>query len=193
MLKTQVNPHFLFNTLNNIFGLANKNKEPVVADSISKLAEIMRYQTYESKDGKIVISKEIEYLKNYIDLQKLRFTKDDNIEIEFNITGDTESVFVEQLILLPLVENTFKHGVSLQNKTEILINLEIDKTRLIFRVKNTINPSVTKATKENSGLGLDNLRKRLALLYPEKHRLKITKDLNYFEVVLSLAYGEPEN
>ncbi len=193
MLKTQVKPHFLFNTLNNIFGLANKNNDPLVANSIAKLADIMRYQTYESKDGKIVLSKELEYLKNYIDLQKLRFTKDDEINIEFNIKGDPESVFIEQLILLPLVENAFKHGVSLQNKTEIILNLEVEKNKLKFRVKNTINPLKNRSVKEDSGIGLDNLKKRLKLLYPNKNKLIIKEDLNHFDVFLELDYEESEN
>lgn len=193
LLKTQVKPHFLFNTLNNIFGLANKNNDPLVANSIAKLADIMRYQTYESKDSKVVLSKEVEYLKNYIDLQKLRFTKGDKIKIEFNVKGDTESFFIDQLILLPLVENAFKHGVSLQSKTEILLNLEIKKSLLSFHVKNTINPSKNKSINEDSGIGLDNLRKRLKLLYPNKSELIIKEDLKYFEVFLELNYEEPKN
>jgi sensor histidine kinase YesM len=190
MLKTQVNPHFLFNTLNNIFGLANKSKDPIVADSISKLAEIMRYQTYESKNGKIVLSKEVEYLKNYIDLQKLRFAKGDKIRIDFRVNGDTESAFIEQLILLPLVENAFKHGISLQKESEILINLEIEKNKLKFQVKNTINPVKAISIKSDSGIGLNNLKKRLDLLYPEKYNLVRKEDLNWYEVLLTLHYGE---
>ncbi|NOQ23971.1 MAG: hypothetical protein GQ564_01295 [Bacteroidales bacterium] len=190
MLKTQVKPHFLFNTLNNIFGLANKSKDTLVADSISKLAEIMRYQTYESIDGKIVIRKEIEYLKNYIDLQKLRFAVDDKIKIEFSIKGDTESIFIEQLILLPLVENAFKHGISLQSESEILMDLEIEKNKLKFHVKNTINPVQIKTVKSDSGIGLENLKKRLDLLYPEKYKLIKKKEQNCFEVLLTLECDE---
>jgi LytS/YehU family sensor histidine kinase len=193
MLKTQVKPHFLFNTLNNIFGLANKNKDPIVADSISKLAEIMRYQTYESKDGRVELNKEIEYLRNYIDLQKLRFAKGDKIKINFSISGDIESVFIEQLILLPLVENAFKHGISLQKESHILINLEIEKSNLKFHVKNTINPLKTKSIESDSGIGLNNLKKRLDLLYPEKYNLVRKEDLNWYEVLLTLYYGEQKN
>lgn len=190
MLKTQVKPHFLFNTLNNIFGLAIKNKDTLVADSISKLAEIMRYQTYESKDGKIVLSKEIEYLKNYIDLQKLRFAVDDKIKIEFRIVGDAESVSIEQLILLPLVENAFKHGISLQSDSEIFIYLEIGEKNLKFNVRNTINPIKRKSINSDSGIGLDNLKKRLNLLYSEKYKLIKKIEKNYFEVFLTLDYDE---
>lgn len=190
MLKTQIKPHFLFNTLNNIFGLASKSKNTVVANSISRLADIMRYLTYETKDGKIVVSKEIEYLKNYIELQKLRFSQEDKIKIDFSIAGDPESVFIEQLVLLPLVENAFKHGVSLQNETEILLNLEIEKNRLKFHVKNTINPAKNKIVKSDSGIGLDNLKKRLELLYPGRYKLIKKKELNCFEVFLTLEYDE---
>lgn len=190
MLKTQVKPHFLFNTLNNIFGLANKSKDPIVADSISKLAEIMRYQTYESRNGRVVLSKEIKYLKNYIDLQRLRFAKDDKIKIEFRISGNTESVFIEQLILLPLVENAFKHGISLQSDSEIFIYLEIGEKNLRFKVRNTINPVKRKSINSDSGIGLDNLEKRLNLLYSDKYKLIKKIEKNYFEVLLTLEYVE---
>ncbi len=190
MLKTQVQPHFLFNTLNNIFGLANKSKDELVANSIAKLADIMRYQTYESKDGRIVLSKEIKYLRNYIDLQKLRFAKDDKIKIEFRISGDIESVFIEQLILLPLVENAFKHGISLQSDSEIFIYLEIVEKNLKFNVRNTINPVKRKSINSDSGIGLDNLEKRLNLLYSEKYKLIKKIEKNYFEVFLTLDYDE---
>lgn len=186
MLKTQIQPHFLFNTLNNIFGIAQKNKDSVVANSISKLADIMRYLTYETKDGKIVVSKEIEYLSNYIELQKLRFSQDDKIKIEFSTKGDFKNAFIEQLILLPLVENAFKHGISLQNETEIIIDLKIEKNRLNFQVKNTINPVKNKISKNESGVGLENLKKRLDLLYPQKHQLIKHEEQNYFEAFLTL-------
>lgn len=186
LLKMQVKPHFLFNTLNNIFGVAKKNNETAVCDSISKLADIMRYLTYETKEGKIHISKEIEYLKNYIDLQKLRFYEDDKIKIEFSTNGDFDDVFIEQLIFLPLVENAFKHGISLQNKSEILIVLEIKNNTLTFKVKNTINPMKSKIPLSESGIGLENLKKRLDLLYPEKHELVKSEKQNYFEVSLTL-------
>ena len=186
MLKTQIKPHFLFNTLNNIFGIAQKNKESTVANSISKLADIMRYLTYETKEGKIHISKEIEYLNNYIELQKLRFSQDDKIRIVFSTNGNFENAFIEQLILLPLVENAFKHGVSLQNETEILIELKIEKNILDFQVKNTINPVKNKIPKSDSGVGLENLIKRLDLLYPQKHQIIKREEQNYFEVLLTL-------
>ena len=186
MLKTQIEPHFLFNTLNNIFGIAQKNKESAVANSISKLADIMRYLTYETKESKVHISREIEYLKNYIELQKLRFSQDDKIKIKFSTDGNFENVSIEQLILLPLVENAFKHGISLQNETEIIIDLKIDKNTLDFQVKNTINPVKNKIPKSDSGVGLENLKKRLDLLYPQKHQIIKRKKQNYFEVLLTL-------
>ena len=186
MLKTQIKPHFLFNTLNNIFGIAQKNKESAVANSISKLADIMRYLTYESKDGKVQIIKEIEYLENFIELQKLRFSDDDRIKIEFSANGNFENVFIEQLILLPLVENAFKHGISLQNESEINIQLRIENKILNFHVQNTINPVKNKLTTNESGVGLENLENRLGLLYPEKHKLVKQENAKYFEVFLTL-------
>jgi LytS/YehU family sensor histidine kinase len=188
LLKAQINPHFLFNTLNNIFGLARKSNNQLVATSITKLADMMRYITYEIEEGKVNLGKEIKYLDNYIELQKLRFSKDDNISIEFRIQGPSENIYIEPMLFLPIVENAFKHGISLRSKSEIFLNFNIDSNQIVFDAKNTIAPS--RETHLTSGVGLENLRKRLNLLYPGRHQLLINKNESYYFSNLTIKYNE---
>jgi two-component system, LytTR family, sensor kinase len=186
LLKTQINPHFLFNTLNNIYGIARKSENKVVAKSIAKLAEIMRYITYETKEGKIELSREITYIKNYIELQKLKFTSDDNITIDFKVKGEEDNIFIEPMLFLPLVENCFKHGISLQKESKIFLYFQVDSNKIVFNTVNTIFSSANSP--EHSGTGLTNLRKRLDLLYPDKHELLLEKEKDNFHVALTLFY-----
>ncbi|HAN78433.1 MAG TPA: hypothetical protein DCQ31_12035 [Bacteroidales bacterium] len=184
LLKAQINPHFLFNTLNNIFGIARKSENQNAANSVAKLAEMMRYLTYETKERKMSLEKEIKYIQSYIDLQKLRFSPDDDIEIKLDIEGSLTDKALEPMLLLPIVENAFKHGISLQKRSEILLRLKTDDNKIYFEARNTI--AKNKYTAENSGEGLKNLRKRLALLYAGKHELNITENEMYYQLSLTI-------
>jgi len=181
-LKSQVNPHFLFNTLNGIYSLANK-KSDKTAGAIVKLSELMRHMLYESEKEFISLEKEIEYLKNYIDLQKLRLSKE--AKINFNIHGDTNNKKIEPMLLIPFIENAFKHGVD-ANGADIIIELSISENNLHFRVNNRISES--KEKDDNKGIGLSNIIKQLNHLYPGNHTLNIEEKNGYFliELILNL-------
>lgn len=181
MLKLQISPHFLFNTLNNIRWLVRKKSEQS-EESILKLSEILRYIIYEVGNTKVEISREVEHLRNYIELQTLRLPKQG--EIKFEVSDKIHSQQIEPLLFIHFVENAFKYGIDSKNSPEITIMLEKTADGIHFRSRNKILSRNT--TLENSGIGLTNIQRRLALLYPEKHQLTISDDGNYFEVNLFL-------
>jgi two-component sensor histidine kinase len=184
-LKSQINPHFLFNTLNNICSLARK-KSDETENALIKLSEIMRYMIDDSKEDKVLLSKEIEYLNNYIELQRLRLSG--KVKIEFTITGDPQSKVIDPLLLIPFVENAFKHGISYREEPVISISLKIDDRTLNFHIENTIFGSNGESLPEEPGIGLRNVRRRLDLLYPEKHELRITEEGERFRVDLTIRF-----
>ena len=183
LLRSQINPHFLFNTLNNMFSIALESNNKVLADSISNLSNLMRYMIYESSEARVPLSKEIELIKRYIDLQKLRFSDSDDIKINFNFDGPIDSIKISPMLIIPLVENAFKHGINLENKSQIDINLNVNPNELIFKVKNIIHSSNKLA---ESGIGLNNVQRRLELIYPDTHELTIDNNSNIFFIQLRL-------
>ncbi|MCB2196074.1 MAG: histidine kinase [Bacteroidetes bacterium] len=185
-LKSQVNPHFLFNTLNNLFSLARKNKDFETANGISKLSKMMRYMLYEGNTDKIMLSKEIDYIENYINLQKLRFHPDDDITIGFNYTGNIESFMIAPLLLIPFVENAFKHGISIQNHSYIMINVHVKGDVLEFIIRNTKHSADKNS--EYSGFGLNNVQNRLQMLYENEHELIIKETDIEYQVTLILNH-----
>ncbi len=172
-LKSQVNPHFLFNILNNICSLARK-KSDETENAIIKLSQIMRYMLQDSKDEKVSLGKEVEYLQSYIELQRLRLP--DQVKIGFAIDGPAELLSIEPLLLIPFVENAFKHGVSYQGPSEISIHLDATDKRILFTVRNNIAKHMDSAAEQGSGIGLKNVMRRLELLYPGKHQLTVSDD-----------------
>ena len=182
-LKSQINPHFLFNTLNNICSLARK-KSDETESALIKLSDIMRYMIDDSKEDKVMLSKEIEYLQNYIDLQRMRLSG--KVRIDFTITGDTESHQIDPLLLIPFVENAFKHGVSYLEEPLIRISLAVSDSRLSFHVENTKFRNKGDDLRAEPGIGLRNVRRRLELLYPGRHELRITEEDELFRVDLTI-------
>jgi two-component system LytT family sensor kinase len=187
-LKSQMNPHFLFNSLNNIYSLAERRSDKT-GEAVLMLSSLLRYMLYGSNNGKTQLSKEIECIENYIAIQKLRIPAREDITIGLTInTGDLNSR-IEPLILLPFVENAFKHGISNNQRSEVLIDIDINKHELDLIVRNTkkqksdLNNSVVT----ESGIGLRNIKRRLELLYPERHELSIKDDKDYFEVNLRIV------
>lgn len=172
-LKSQVNPHFLFNILNNICSLARKKSDDT-ENAIIKLSQIMRYMLYDSKDEKVSLEKEIEYLQNYIELQRMRISE--KVVIRFTIEGKPDSLMIEPLLLIPFVENAFKHGVSYLEDCIINISLKINPDQLIFNVQNLIVKKGAEDIPSESGIGLKNVVRRLELLYPERHEIKIEEN-----------------
>jgi two-component system LytT family sensor kinase len=184
-LKSQINPHFLFNTLNNICSLARK-KSDETENALIKLSEIMRYMIDESKEDKVLLSKEIEYLNNYIELQRLRLSG--KVKILFAITGDPTTKMIDPLLLIPFVENAFKHGISYREEPLISISLKIRDNALNFQIENTVFRSNGESLPDEPGIGLRNVRRRLDLLYPEKHELRITEEGEKFRVDLTIRF-----
>jgi sensor histidine kinase YesM len=182
LLKSQVNPHFLFNTLNGIYSLANA-KSDKTAPAIVKLSQMMRYMLDESKQQLVPLSSELDYINTYIDLQKLRLF--DNVKIEFNIKGEAESIRIQPLLLIPFVENAFKHGTDSTRDCFINIDLEIKDNSIYLIVKNENIKSRDEDGK--SGFGLNNIKRRLELEYPQKYVLNTEVVDNVFFAKLFIS------
>ncbi len=183
-LKAQINPHFLFNTLNSIYALT-LIKSDNAPDAVVKLSGMMRYSVSEANQAKVSLAKEIGYITNYIELQKLRIT--DKIVITFEISGDTEEKMITPFLLIPFVENAFKYGVNSEENSDIWIKIEINEHDLNMQVENN-KVFVRKDKDYGTSLGIKNTKKRLQLLYPGMHELKI-KDGKYdFTVSLFIKF-----
>jgi hypothetical protein len=183
-LKSQVNPHFLFNTLNNLFSMAQKKGNDSLADGISKLSGMMRYMIYESNEDKVPLEKEIEYLEDCIVLNKLRYA-DNEAVVKFSHPSDTNGVVIAPMLFIPFVENAFKHGILIGQSSEIDISIAITNKYLIFTCTNTIY-RVRKMEQEKGGIGLENVKRRLDLLYPGKYELSTKTDDNRYIVNLGI-------
>jgi LytS/YehU family sensor histidine kinase len=182
-LKSQINPHFLFNTLNNLYSVAMKNNDNETATGITKLSNIMRFMLDDVNENMIPLDKEINYLTSYLDLQRLRFSGKDDINISFDIQGDTTNVKIPPFIFIVFIENAFKYGINYKKHSFINIQLVIFNNTLRFNIKNSIH-----YTNElnSSGIGLKNIKERLELLYPDSYILEITSKNNIFNVDLSI-------
>jgi LytS/YehU family sensor histidine kinase len=171
-LKSQVNPHFLFNTLNNLFSMAQKKGNDDLADGISKLSGMMRYMIYESNEEKVPLKKEIEYLEDCIALNKLRYA-DSEVSITFNHPRKTGDVTIAPMLFIPFVENAFKHGVAIGHHSQITVAISIQDKKLIFTCENPNFSAIKKMEEEKGGIGLENIKRRLELVYHGKHQLQI--------------------
>ncbi len=180
-LRNQVSPHFFMNTLNNIHSLIDLNSEEA-KESIIRLSKLMRHLLYDSETEKIAITKEIEFVRNYVDLMKLRFSE--NVEIKLDILNPLPHKSIPPLLFTSFVENAFKHGISYQSKSFINISFSFLDENLIFKVDNSKHHSKNKEA--NQGIGIDNSRKRLDLIYGEKYTLKIDENNNEFNIHLSI-------
>ncbi|MBW1654297.1 histidine kinase [Flavobacterium quisquiliarum] len=178
-LKAQINPHFVFNTLNNIYSMVYFQSDKSLT-AIDKLSQIMRFTTYESQKEKIRLSDEVDYIKAYIELEELRHQE--NVVVDLKLELENELEEIPPYILSPLVENALKHG-AVSNNEPIEIDLKVLSRKLTFKVKNTIG---TQKKDSLGGIGLDNLQKRLEIHYPEKHQLKITEEENHFTAELEI-------
>ena len=185
-LKAQINPHFLFNILNSFYAMALKNNVPELADGIAQLAELMRYMVYETNEDKVALEKEIHHLKKYIQVCQLRIAKDDDVSINFAIKGAVEDIKISPMILIPFVENAIKHGINPKTKSIIDISLKAEQKKLHFKVTNTIHQSFHDLIDEPSGFGLDNLKKRLSILYPNRYTLDTKEENGYYISLLIL-------
>lgn len=187
-LRSQISPHFMFNVLNNLVALARKKSEKL-EPAIVSLSQLMRYMLYESDDYRVSLSKEVEYVKSYISLQMLRFG--DSVKTSIDIDGDIDAHTIEPMLLIPFVENAFKHGTGTLETAQIAITLTINSTTRLMRFTVTNDVGPADGSKDNSsGIGIANVRRRLAILYPEKHDLSITSTNNLFVVDLAIYLTE---
>ena len=185
-LKSQINPHFLFNTLNNIHTLAYK-KADGAPEAIMRLSELMRYMLYESDVERVPLKMELQHLRSFIGLQALRFKTADVVDLQ--VSGELDKHTIAPLLLLPLVENAFKHGYQLNRPGAIRIRLETG-TQLVFKVENDKPPAGMAVNKdETGGIGLENIRRRLELIYGQRYELAIDDETNTFKTTLTLTYG----
>jgi LytS/YehU family sensor histidine kinase len=183
-LRSQVSPHFMFNTLNSMVALARK-KSDKLEPALIELSNLMHYMLYESDQEKVNLSKEIDYIQSYIDLQTLRFGH--NVRILFKVNEPLPvDPCIEPMLLIPLIENAFKHGIGLIEDPEINIRLQVEQGHLQLSVLNKYNSSSVETKDRVSGIGLVNLERRLKLLYPLKHILHIAPDGAYFKASLKL-------
>ncbi len=185
-LKAQINPHFLFNTLNNLYSLANKSDSPELSEGISKLSNLMRYMLYESNNEKVPLNSEIEYIQSFIEIQKLRLAEEDDFIIQFNIEGETDHILIAPMLMIPFVENAFKHGINFKDSSIIKIELKISYNQLIFSVFNSNYKVDNELEKGKSGIGLENMKRRLELLYPNGHALEIKEEDEVHGAILKL-------
>jgi len=182
LLRSQVNPHFLFNTLNNIYSLVY-NKSDEAPEAVMKLSSIMRYMLYDSNTDFVPLFKEVEYLNSFIELQQLRIPQKGFVELK--VLGSMDNRIIAPMLLIPFVENAFKHGDK-THEPGITIQLTLETNRLIFTVENYLRLVNQGTNDESGGFGLENIRRRLGLLYPEKHELTINITEEKYKVELSI-------
>ena len=179
-LKSQVNPHFFFNTLNNLYGLVGTDAKKA-QDLILKLSDMMRYSIYEGEKDTVSLEEEVEYLKNYIELHKMRYRKEINIKF---INDISENHKVMPLLFIILLENAFKHGVeNLRENAYVHINLKSENNQIFFDIENNFDPTIET---EHKGIGLDNLNRRLELVYPKNHTLSFSKTNDVYKAQLNI-------
>lgn len=184
-LKAQINPHFLFNTLNNIYSLT-LDKSDKAPNLVLKLSDLMRYILYECNDRYVLLDKELEFIKNYLELQKIRL--DDSVPVKMEVKGSADRSMIAPLLFEPLIENAFKHGAYGRNNdgfVNILFNFE-DKNQIELSIENRSVQGWNKENEKNSGIGIKNVIRRLELLYPDKHQLKIEDENNLYKVTLQI-------
>ncbi len=173
LLRSQINPHFLFNTLNNLFSMAQKKGHEELADSISKLSGMMRYMLYESNTETVALQREIVYLEDCIALNKLRYAEGE-VAVSFRHPAPAVAagIFLAPMLFVPFLENAFKHGISIGSHASITLDISVEGKKLIFTCENTDHSSVKKLEEEKGGIGLENVRRRLELLYPGRYALR---------------------
>ena len=183
-LRSQVSPHFMFNVLNNMVSLARK-KSDLLEPSLIKLSSLLRYMLYETDEDMVTLQKEIEYLQSYIDLQRQRFGENVIINVSMKKVNDQHQI--HPMLLIPFVENAFKHGTGMMSKPEINITLRSDAHKLYFDVRNKFNDNTEEIKDKASGIGLANVQRRLNLLYGNNHRLDIKNTDGWFTVSLEIG------
>ena len=183
-LKNQVSPHFFFNTLNNIYSLIEIDKNNA-QEAILKLSKLMRYLLYESEQGVVKLDQEIEFMNNYIDLMKLRLSN--KVDLQISFPDSSNGIMIPPLLFIPFIENAFKHGISYKEKSFIHISLMIQQEDIYFECSNSIVSNGDSKNSPFSGIGLENVSKRLNLLFPDKHNIKLSQTDSVFNIKLMIS------
>ncbi len=190
-LKSQIHPHFLFNTLNNLYALTLK-KSDLAPDMVIQLSNLLEYMLYTGKESEVKLADELNQIRGYIDLEKLRFGK--RLKISLDIDDNFDDLLIAPLILLPFVENSFKHGPVNDHKSPFIsLKAETTSNHLHFTISNSYNNAEGKFEKYTERIGLKNVRRRLELIYPQKHQLVITQEHDNFQVDLKLDLNTMKN
>lgn len=192
-LKSQINPHFLFNTLNNLYALTLK-KSDLAPDVVIKLSDMLRYMLYECNEKEVALSKEIKYIQNYIELEKIRLSK--NVDIQIKIEGDISKTYIAPLLIIPFIENSFKHGLKYSSSNAYLhFNVNANQNELAFYIENSKANNMAGSIRTNTtgGIGLVNVKKRLELIYPSTHSLKIQESPNSYTIDLKIKFKKTTN
>jgi hypothetical protein len=182
-LKSQINPHFLFNTLNNIHTLVYK-QAPAAPEAVMHLASLMRYMIYESNAATVPLARELDYLRDYVSLQQLRYKNSPVVDLQ--IAGDTEYPYIAPLLFIHLLENAYKHSPARLEPGDLKVSVAVKAGVLTFRVQNPVGGKAAGPLDEAGGIGLPNVRKRLSLLYPDQHTLTIQNSGATFTVSLTI-------
>ncbi len=183
-LKNQISPHFFFNTLNNIYSLIEVSSADA-QEAVMKLSRMMRYLLYESESGQTPLHNEINFMNHYIDLMRLRLSK--KVDLKVELPSGKNNMQIPPLLFISFVENAFKHGVSYREKSFIHISMKLEGEKILFTCKNSIGRAADREIDKNhSGIGLENVQKRLKLLFPERHKLNIEKKDGHFNVFLEI-------
>ena len=186
-LRSQINPHFLFNALNTLYGTSIQENAGRTGEGIQKLGDMMRFMLHENMQEKISLMREVDYLKNYIDLQKLRTHASPEILIQTEIEESVNGLQIAPMLLIPFVENAFKHGISLREPSHIKITLHTEGVKLFFDVHNSVHPKAgIDPEKNHTGIGLENVKQRLQLLYPDRHELMIRETSKEYFIHLTI-------
>jgi hypothetical protein len=189
LLRSQINPHFFFNALNNIYAITQRNQDKEAGQAIMKLSGLMRYMIYDSNVAEINLARELEHIDHYLEVARLKFDQKDNVDIHLEKEGNFQKHKIAPLLLVPFVENALKHGVGSKGEGYIHLGFFLNDGELIFRIENPILDK-EEAWKKHSGIGLDNVKKRLQMLYPDRHQLDISESDGKFKVQLVIRLEE---
>jgi two-component system LytT family sensor kinase len=189
LLRSQINPHFFFNALNNIYAITQRNQDEEAGEALMKLSGLMRYMIYDSNVSEVSLTSELEYVENYLKVARLKFANDEKVDIVLKKNGNFRGYKIAPLLLVSFVENAFKHGMGSKGEGYVHLDIQMDNGELHFRVENPILDK-EESLKKHSGIGLDNVKKRLQLLYPERHRLEISDVEGEFRVELIILLEE---
>jgi hypothetical protein len=184
-LRSQINPHFFFNSLNNIYAITQRNDDDEAGRAIVKLSELMRYMIYECDVDRIPLAREIESIENFVDVCRLKYSRDDEVDIAIAREGRINGSEIAPLLLLPFVENAVKHGIDGKGRGWVRVSARADEEFLRFRVENS-KCGVRETVRRHSGVGLPNVRRRLELLYPRRHELAVHETDEEYRVDLAV-------